>query len=134
MSETIHPLQRVIPTALETSTRAWEVLCHLSAAAGFIVPFGNIIGPLIVWLVKRGESLGVDAHGKESLNFQISWTIYGAILGALTAALWIIVIGFFFIPVLIIGFVAWVILTVIGSVKASNGQLYRYPLTMRILK
>ena len=134
MSETIPPLQPVTPTAAESSTRAWEVLCHLSAAAGFIVPFGNIIGPLIVWLVKRGESLGVDAHGKESLNFQISWTIYGAILGALTAALWIILIGFLFVPVLIIGFVAWVILTVIGAVKASNGQLYRYPLTIRLLK
>jgi uncharacterized Tic20 family protein len=134
MSETIPPFQPINPTADQSSTRAWEVLCHLSAAAGFIVPFGNIIGPLIVWLVKRGESLGVDAHGKESLNFQISWTIYGAILGALTAALWIILIGFLFVPVLIIGFVAMVILTVIGAVKASNGQLYRYPLTIRFLK
>ena len=134
MSETIPPLQPVSPPATESSTRAWEVLCHLSAAAGFIVPFGNIIGPLIVWLVKRGESLGVDAHGKESLNFQISWTIYGMICGALIAALWIILIGILFIVPLVIGFVAWIILTIVGAVKASDGQLYRYPLTIRLLK
>ena len=134
MSETIPPLQPVTPTETQSSTRAWEVLCHLSAAAGFIVPFGNIIGPLIVWLVKRGESLGVDAHGKESLNFQISWTIYGMICGALIAALWIILIGILFIVPLVIGFVAWIILTIVGAVKASDGQLYRYPLTIRLLK
>lgn len=87
-----------------------------------------------MWLVKRHESPGIDAHGKESLNFQISWAIYGAILGALAAALWIVLIGFLFLAVLFIEFVAMIILTIIGAVKASNGQLYRYPLTIRFLK
>lgn len=131
MSEAIPPLQ---PTPASSSSQTWEVLCHVAAAAGFVIPFGNIFGPLIVWLTKRHESLGVDAHGRESLNFQISWTIYGMILGAITAVLWIILIGIFLVPVLIIGWIAMVILTIIGAVKASNGQLYRYPLTIRFLK
>jgi|SRR3954462_11452434 len=134
MNESTPPLQPPPPAGPPLSTQTWEVLCHASAAAGFVCPFGNLIGPLVVWLLKRHESPGVDAHGKEALNFQISWTIYGMILGVLSAVLWIFIIGLLFVPVLIIGFVAMVILVIIASVKASNGQLYRYPLTIRFLK
>ena len=137
MDETIPPSQPQVPPPPEpppVSSHGWEALCHASAAAGFVVPFGNLIGPLIVWLVKRNESAGVDAHGKESLNFQISWLIYATILGALGAALWVVLIGFLFFAVLAVEFVAMVILVIIASVKASNGQLYRYPLTIRLLK
>jgi uncharacterized protein len=137
MDESIPPSQpppQPPPTTGAISSNGWEVLCHAAAAAGFVVPFGNLIGPLIVWLVKRNESAGVDAHGKESLNFQISWTIYSLIMGALMAALWIFLIGMLFLPVLIVEFIAMVILVIMASVKASNGQLYRYPLTIRFLK
>ena len=128
------PPQPPPPAPGPISSNGWEVLCHAAAAAGFVIPFGNVIGPLIVWLVKRGESAGVDAHGKESLNFQISWSIYAFILGALMAALWVFLIGFLFLPVLVVEFIAMVILVIMASVKASNGQLYRYPLTIRFLK
>ena len=70
---------------METSTsssnvRTWTVLCHATALAGFFVPWaGHILGPLIVWLAKRGDSAEIDAHGKESLNFQISMLIYNLI-------------------------------------------------------
>lgn len=87
-----------------------------------------------MWLLKRDESPGVDAHGKEALNFQISWSIYGLVLTAVMVGLWLILLGWILIPVLAIGWVAMVILTVIGSIKASNGQLYRYPLTIRFLQ
>ena len=83
--------------------------------------------------VKRDVSPGVDAHGRESLNFHISWTIYGLIVGAIAAALFIFIIGIFILPVLFIGWLAMLILVVMGSVKASNGELYRYPLTIRFL-
>ena len=53
----------------------WAMACHLSALAGFLVPFGNIAGPLLVWLLKRAEIPLVDAHGKEALNFQITVSI-----------------------------------------------------------
>ena len=84
--------------------------------------------------MKKDVSPGVDAHGKESLNFHISWTIYGLILGAIAAALFIFVIGILVLPFIFIGWIAMFILVVIGSVKASNGELYRYPLTIRFLQ
>jgi uncharacterized Tic20 family protein len=104
------------------------MLCHLLSLIGFIgVPVGNIIGPLILWLVKKDEDPFVDATGKEVLNFQISATIYGIICGFL----FLIFIGIILLPVLVI---AVIIYTIIGAVKANEGQLYRYPLTIRFLK
>jgi uncharacterized protein len=134
MSDSLPPVQQ--PAAgPAVSTRSWEVLCHASAMAGLIgIPFGNIVGPLVVWLMKRDVSPGVDAHGKESLNFHISWTIYGIVIGSISAILLFVLVGFLLWPVLIAGWFAMVILVVIGSVKASNGQLYRYPLTIRFLQ
>jgi len=106
-----------------TDIRTWCVLCHASALLGLFFHFlGHLIGPLIVWLVKRGDSPEIDAHGKESLNFQISMLIYDAI----AALLCIILIG---IPILII---LWVLNTVL-VIKASEGKLYRYPFTIRLI-
>jgi hypothetical protein len=108
------------------SDRTWDILCHISALAGFVVPLGNILGPLIIWLIKRREIPSVDAHGKESLNFQISVLIYMAI----SAVLMLVLIG---IVLMIVVGVAAIVLVVIASVKASNGELYRYPLTIRFI-
>jgi uncharacterized protein len=137
MSESVPPIQPVTPST--ETTRGWEVMCHLSSLVGLLgVPFGNILAPLVVWLLKRHDSLGVDAHGKESLNFNISWSIYWLVAGAVVGILCIVIIGLALVPVLIVGgIVGWismVILTIIASVKASNGQIYRYPLTIRFLK
>jgi hypothetical protein len=143
MSESIPPLQPVTPAPAQSSTRGWEVMCHLSSVIGLfgylgMIPFGNIVAPLIVWLLKRNESVGVDAHGKESLNFHISWTLYWLISLMVVGALCIIMIGILLIPLLIaggvLGWLTMLILTLIASVKASNGELYRYPLTIRFLK
>jgi len=103
------------------------VLCHASALLGVFFHFpGHILGPLIVWLVKRGESPEIDAHGKESLNFQISMLIYDVIAGILC----FIVIGFL---ILIILWVLNAVLVIIASIKASEGKFYRYPFTIRFL-
>jgi len=88
---------------------------------------GHILGPLAVWLLKRGDSPEIDAHGKESLNFQISMLIYDAI----AAILCIFLIG---IPILIALWVANTVLVIIASVKASEGKLYQYPFTIRLIK
>ena len=55
--------------------RQWAMLCHLAAFAGLAVPFGNLLGPLIVWQMKKDVDPFVDAQGKEALNFQISVAI-----------------------------------------------------------
>ena len=109
------------------NVRTWCVMCHLSALAGFVIPgAGHILGPLIVWLVKRGESAEIDAHGKESLNFQISMLIYNVVAGILC----LLLIGFALLAVL---HVLNVVFVIIASLRASEGQMYRYPLTLRLV-
>jgi uncharacterized protein len=118
---------------METSTssrdvRTWKVLCHATALAGFFVPWaGHILGPLIVWLAKRGDSPEIDEHGKESLNFQISMLIYNVIAGVLC----LILIGF---VILFILHILNLVLVIVASIQASEGKLYRYPLTIRLIK
>ena len=104
------------------------MLCHLGAFAGFILPaFGNIIGPLVFWLIKRDESDLVDDQGKESLNFQISMAIYFIGAGILT----LVVIGF----VLLVGLgIFFIVMVIMASVKANSGERFRYPLTIRFIK
>jgi uncharacterized protein len=137
MSESLPPMASATEPAV-TSTRSWEVLCHLSSLIFLIgVPFGNIVGPLIVWLLKKDASPGVDAHGKESLNFHISWTLYWLLASTAVGLLCIVLIGILFLPFLIAGYIIgglmMILLSIIASIKASNGVLYRYPLTIRFL-
>jgi uncharacterized Tic20 family protein len=117
------------PAASKSSdVRTWCVLCHASALLGLFFHFlGHILGPLIVWLMKRGDSPEIDAHGKESLNFQISMLIYDAI----AFILFIVFIG---IPILIALWVLNTVLVIMASVKAGQGEFYRYPITIRFIK
>ncbi len=117
-----------VQSAEEKQANTWGMLCHLTALVGFIgIPFGHIIGPLVVWLLKRHDYPLVDEEGKESLNFQISMTIYGL----LAAILIFLIIGIF----LLIGLaIADVILIIIASIKTSNREKFRYPLTIKFLK
>jgi hypothetical protein len=118
---------------METSTtssnvRTWTVLCHASALAGFFVPWaGHILGPLIVWLAKRGDSAEIDEYGKESLNFQISMLIYNLIAGVLC----LVLIGFVLLGIL---HILNLVLVIVASIQASEGKLYRYPITIRLIK
>jgi uncharacterized protein len=118
---------------METSTssrdvRTWNVLCHATALAGFFVPWaGHILGPLIVWLAKRGDSPEIDEHGKESLNFQISMLIYNVIAGVLC----LVLIGF---VILVILHILNLVLVIVASIQASEGKFYRYPMTIRLIK
>jgi uncharacterized Tic20 family protein len=123
------PLSPPPPAPVTSSDiRTWCVLCHAAALLGLFFHFlGHLLGPLIVWLVKRGDSPEVDAHGKESLNFQISMLIYDAI----AAILCIVLIG---IPILIALWVLNTVLVIIASIQASEGKFYRYPITIRLIK
>ena len=122
------PLPPPPPTSTTSSdVRTWCVLCHASALLGIFFHFlGHLLGPLFVWLLKRGDSPEIDAHGKESLNFQLSMLIYDAIAGILC----IVLIG---IPILIILWIMNTVFVIIASIRASEGQLYRYPITIRFL-
>ncbi len=112
----------------DPNERTWVVACHASALLGFFAPgVGHILPVLLVWLLKRAESPAVEEHGKESLNFQISMLLYNIVAGLLC----LILVGFVFLAIL---HVANLILVIIASVKASEGTLYRYPFTLRLLK
>jgi uncharacterized Tic20 family protein len=117
------------PPAPSTSSdvRTWCVLCHASALLGLFFHFlGHILGPLVVWLMKRDRSPEIDAYGKESLNFQLSMLIYDAV----AVVLCVFLIG---IPILIGLWVANTVLVIIASVKAGQGEFYRYPFTIRFI-
>ena len=106
----------------------WAMGCHLAALSGFIIPFGNIVGPLVIWLIKRAEMPQVEAHGKESLNFQITVLIAFVICLVLTLVLIGVVLMF------VVGIGA-LVLTIMAAVKVSNGQFdYKYPFTLRLIK
>ena len=113
--------------AVDQAVRNTAVAAHLSTFAGLVVPFGSVIGPLAVWLTRRDRDPFIDQAGREALNFGISIAIYGSLV--LVAAL--MLVG---IPVLIAGVIAWVVLASLAAVKASQGQSYRYPLTMRLVR
>ncbi len=111
----------------ESQARNWAVLCHLSALIGFIIPFGNIIAPLVIWLIKKEESPFIDDQGKEAVNFQISMTIYAII----SAILIFIIIGF--VLLIAVGLLE-IIFIIVAAVRASNGEKYRYPLSIHFIK
>ena len=107
--------------------RTWAMLCHFSAFVGLIFPFGNILAPLIIWLIKKDEMSFVENQGKEILNFQISMTIYLLISGILC----IILIG---IPIIIGLVIFCFIITIIAAISANDGKSYRYPINLRLIK
>ena len=110
----------------DKDARTWGMLCHLAALAGYVIPFGNIIGPLIVWQVKKDSHPYVDTQGKAALNFQISLTIYAIIAAMLIFA----VIGIVLLP--LVGLFG-IIMVIIASVKANNGEGFSYPLSITFI-
>jgi uncharacterized Tic20 family protein len=106
--------------------RTWGMIAHLSALLGVIVPFGNVIAPLIVWLARRERSAFVANQAKEALNFNITTTIAGAVCYALIWAL----VG---IPLFIALFIFWLAMTFLAAVRANEGIAYRHPFTLRLV-
>lgn len=112
----------------DPQTRTWGMLCHLTALTALVgVPFGNLLGPFIIWLLKKNEMASVDEEGKKSLNFQITMTI--AFVAVVPFCL--ILIGF---PFLIGLAITDVILVIMASVQVNNGEPFQYPFSLKILK
>lgn len=117
-------MESLTPTKDE---RMWGMISHLSALVAFIIPLGSVLGPLVVWLVKREDSPFIDQNGKEALNFAISILIYMTVSGILMLVL---------IGILLVILVAlfWLIFVIIAAIRANEGTVYRYPLTIRFIK
>lgn len=104
--------------------RTYLMLMHLSQFASWLIPFVGIIIPILMWTTNKDTNSEVDRHGKNILNFTISYAIY-------SIALFIIILG---IPFLFVLFAIYAVAVVIASVKASNGEYWQYPLTIQFIK
>ena len=104
------------------------MLAHLSALTGLVVPMvGVVIGPLVVWLARRDDSPFVAAHALEALNFNLT-----VLLAAVVCVLLMLVfVGFLLGTAL---FVAWLVFTLVAAIKASEGENYRYPFSLRLVR
>ncbi|WP_460219519.1 DUF4870 domain-containing protein [Psychroserpens sp. MEBiC05023] len=135
---------------------------HLSTFSRFLIPLGNYIGPIVLWMINKDKSEFVDRHGKQAINFQISILLYTLIIGTITVPFFIFKFfnGLDFVdfhgfhdfhinigepsPLLfitgglgflaIIGFILELVFIVIASLKARDGEAYEYPLTINFLK
>ena len=143
-------MQEQLPPDVRTD-RLYAMLCHLSALSLFVgVPFGNILGPLVFWLIRRSNSEFVNDQGKESLNFQITILVIDA-LALLAAGLVVLLTAvgsrtpIRHVPIAVIAIVAAlavvglmklldIILVIVAAVKASDGVAFRYPIRIRFIR
>ena len=123
-NEAMPPPPAGSPSAEE---KQWALFAHLSALVGYIIPFGSIIGPLVIWQIKKNEMPFVDDQGKEALNFQIT----AAIAAIVSVALIIVLIGLLLIWAVAIADLVFIIL---AAIAANNGTAYRYPVALRLIK
>jgi uncharacterized Tic20 family protein len=120
-------LKNVKMLDMTTDEKNWGMYCHLAAFAGLVIPFGNVLGPLIIWIIKKDEYTFVDQEGKESLNFQITVAIAAIVAGLLS----VVLIG---IPLLIAIVIFALIFVIKAVMETSEGRSYRYPYNLRLIK
>ena len=135
---------------------------HLSTFSRFVIPLGNFIGPIVLWVINKDKSEFIDEHGKQAINFQMSVFLYALIIGTLSVPFFIFNIfnGFDFFDfngfgnfnisigkpsallyiggglgvLAVIGFIIELILIIVASLKARDGEPYNYPFTINFLK
>ena len=135
---------------------------HLSTFSRFIIPLGNFLGPIILWVANKDKSSFVDEHGKQAINFQISILLYSIIIGMLTVPFFLLnifngidfldinafdsirininkpspllYIGGAFAGLAIVGFILELVFIVKAGLTAREGKLFKYPLTINFLK
>ncbi|HLJ84505.1 MAG TPA: DUF4870 domain-containing protein [Candidatus Eremiobacteraceae bacterium] len=135
----------IVDSGIASQDRTWAVVAHLAALTGHLIPFGSLVGPLVIWLVKRDESAFVNEHGKEAVNFQLSTFCYGVLyfavgLGVVIEAgvhsaniavlpvslYWVIALGMLL-------WLSWTVCVIVGAVTAAGGKPFRYPLSIRFI-
>jgi uncharacterized Tic20 family protein len=115
------------PTVEDRQLRQWALILHLSQLAGFVIPGAGLVTPIIIWQMKKDEMPGLDAHGRAVAN----WILSGLIYAAASAVLVIVLIG---IPLLILLLLVGVIFPIIGGIKAGDGEVWKYPLSITFFK
>jgi uncharacterized protein len=112
---------------INSEEQTFSMLCHLSALAGAVIPFGHIIGPLVFWLIKKDIYPEVDRQGKDALNFQISMTLWMFVSGIMV----LFVIGIF--ALIALG-VLTLVMIIVASIKSNNGERFKYPLSIEFIR
>ena len=142
------PAYRPVVAVAPVNVAAWAMWSHLSALGGLVFPFGNILGPLIIWLSKRDEIPEVNVEAKEAMNFQITMSGAGIILWFFSLLMTIFTV---FLPrsagsafTILIGAIEaagyfglialWIIFVTQASIATNKGGTYRYPYTIRFIK
>ena len=121
------PTAQQDPQSMKTAQNL-AMVCHLLGLLILTgIPLANILGRLVLWLIKKDELPLVNEHGKESVNFQITVTI--GLLACIP--FFFVIIGFFLGPAILI---ADVVLVIIAAMKANEGEFYRYPFCLRLIK
>ena len=120
------PLDEPPGGEISSTDRQWGMFAHLSGLLGFVLPFGNLIGPLVIWQMKKDVPF-ISDQGKEALNFQITV----AIAGMICVVLFLVVIGG---PLLMLVALGALVFMVIAAIKANEGVRYRYPYTFRFVE
>jgi uncharacterized Tic20 family protein len=115
------------PRVSKKKEREWCMILHLSLFAGHIVPFGGIIAPIVIWQTKKDEIPAIDEHGKNAVNWIISVIIYALICIPLI----FVIVG---IPLLIILAILNIVFPIIAAVKANEGRVWRYPMSITFFK
>jgi uncharacterized Tic20 family protein len=134
-----------VNSGVASQDRTWAAVAHLAALTGHLIPFGSLVGPLVIWLLKRDESPFVNEQGKEAVNFQLSTIVYGILYIAVTIAVvinagvhatnvaafpvslyWVVVVG-------LLLWLIWTISVIVGAVMAAGGKPFRYPLSIRFI-
>ena len=140
MNDTLPPLETAVaePPAVEapSSDCTWAAAAHLSALVAALMTswFAGVAGAVaafVVWLLVRDKSAFAAAHAKEALNFNFSMFLYAVasiVLVVFTLGLGLIIA----VPLWIAMAIAWLVFTIVATVKAYDGEVYRYPVTIRL--
>lgn len=115
--------EEIDPIAEDKETRQWALFLHLSMLAGYLVPLGGLVAPIVIWQIKKDELPEIDQHGKNAVNWLISYIIYIVI----SIPLIFLVVGIFtLIAVVVMG----IVFPIIAAVKGHEGKVWRYPLSI----
>jgi uncharacterized Tic20 family protein len=115
------------PSVDDRQVRQWALVLHLSLLAGFLIPLAGMVAPIIIWQMKKEEMPGLDAHGKVVANWIISSIIYCGV----SVLLIFVLIG---IPLILLLCLVGVIFPIIGGIKASDGEVWKYPMSITFFR
>ncbi len=108
---------------MSKETRQWAMMLHFSILAGFVIPFAGLIAPILIWQLKKEDMPEIVPHAHVVMNWLITAMVYGAI----SIVLMFVLIG---IPLMFAVGIATIVFSIIGGIKANDGELWEYPMTL----